>query len=113
MKRKKVIHQAKLSLKKGDRVKVIAGNSRGTFSEVIAVFPSEQKALVKGVNMVGYFTKPTREEPKRIRKTKELPVHVSNLMLVDPSDDSPTRVGRKRNEEGKLQRYAKKTGNLL
>ncbi|PHI20284.1 50S ribosomal protein L24 [Lewinellaceae bacterium SD302] len=103
----------KLKIKKGDRVIVIAGaqKSRTEIREVIEVFPKENRAIVEGINIRKKHQKPTETSQGGIVE-KPSPIHISNLMLVD-GNDQPTRVGRQRNEDGKLVRISKKTGNTL
>ncbi|MCC6724520.1 MAG: 50S ribosomal protein L24 [Saprospiraceae bacterium] len=101
----------KLSIKKGDRVKVIAGNDKGEVGEVIEVFPDKNRAIVENINMKKKHRKPTQDQPGGI---VDIPasIHISNLMLVDPKSGEATRVGRKL-VDGKLVRYAKKSGELI
>lgn len=103
----------KLKIKKGDRVIVIAGadKSRTEIREVLQVFPKENRALVEGVNIRKKHMKPTDQDAGGIVE-KPSPIHISNLMLVD-ANGAPTRVGRQRNDDGKLVRIAKKTGNTI
>ena len=109
-------HLPKLKIKKGDMVVVISGadKDRATAREVLEVFPAENRALVDGVNMRRKHRKPTEGEAGGI-VDQVAPIHISNLMLVDPSVDevTPTRVGRKRDENGKLQRYGKRNDNII
>ena len=100
-------------LKKGDKVIVVAGASkdRSTVREVLEVFPSENRAIVADVNVVKKHLKATQDNPGGITETPA-PIHVSNLMLVDPSSGEPTRIGR-REEDGKLVRYSKKSGEII
>lgn len=105
--------QPKLHIKKGDKVKVLTGNDRGKTGEVLEVIPSKQKALVEGVNVKHKHEKPSAANPNGGINKKEAPVHISNLMLIDPATGEPTKVGRKADEEGKLQRYSKKTGEII
>ena len=104
----------KLKIKKGDSVKVIAGESKDkdTVRKVLEVYPKENKALVEGVNMVSKSTKPSAAAPNGGIIQKEAPIHISNLMLVDAKGNA-TRVGRRLNENGKLVRYSKKTGEEI
>ncbi|RME92022.1 MAG: 50S ribosomal protein L24 [Bacteroidetes bacterium] len=103
----------KLKIKKGDKVVVIAGayKDRKTVREVLEVFPDKNRAIVEEVNIRKKHQKPTQDNSGGIVE-QAAPIHISNLMLVDSSGE-PTRVGRKRNEAGKLQRYSKKTGEIL
>ncbi len=104
---------AKFKIKKGDTVKVIAGNSKGSEGEVLEVITSKSRAVVKGVNVVTKHVKPSATNPEGGIEKTEAAVHISNLMMVNSSDGEPTRVGRKLNDQGKLQRYSKKTGEYL
>lgn len=104
---------SKLSIRRGDTVKVIAGNYKNKTGRVISVFPKENRAIVEGINMVSRHLKPSANNPQGTIRRMEALIHISNLMLVDPSTNNPTRVGRKMDEAGKLQRYSKKTGELI
>lgn len=103
----------KLHVRKGDTVKVIAGNSRGKTGKVLEVLPSTSKAFVEGCNIVTKHVKPSAQNPNGGIEKKEAPIHISNLMVVDPSSGNATRVGRKADKNGKLQRYSKKTGEVI
>lgn len=105
--------QPKLHIRKGDMVKILAGDDKGKTGRVLEVFPEKRKAIVEGINVVTKHEKPSAGKPEGGIKRTEAPVHVSNLMLIDPASGKPTRVGRKLNEKGKLQRYAKKTGEFI
>lgn len=104
--------QAKLHIKKGDTVKVIAGNEKGSQGKVLVVYPEKLRALVEGVNMVSKHTKPNAANPQGGILKKEAPLHISNLMVID-GKGNPTRIGRKRDEKGKLVRISKKTGEVI
>ncbi len=106
-------HAPKLKIKKGDMVVVIAGadKDRSTPREVLEVLPRENRAVVDGVNIRKKHQKPTETDQGGIVE-KAASIHISNLMLVD-SDNQPTRVGRKADENGKLQRYGKRNGNII
>ena len=106
----------KLHVKKGDEVLVIAGNDKGSRGRVLAVFPERERVLVEGINIRTFHEKPTQENPQGGRLRREAPVHVSNVMLIDPTTDEPTRVGRKRLDEesgGRWARYSKSSGELI
>ena len=105
--------QKKLHIKKGDTVQVISGESKGVQGRVLEVIRSKDRAIVEGVNMVSKHTKPNAEQPNGGIVKKEAPVHISNLLLIDPSSGEPTRIGRRRNDDGKLVRYAKKSGEEI
>lgn len=103
----------KLHIKKDDTVLVISGNYKGRKAKVLEVFPGQDKAILEGINLVTKHVKPSAENPEGGRNEQEAPIHVSNLMLVDPATGDPTRIGRKANDQGKLQRYSKKTGEFI
>ena len=103
----------KIKIKKGDTVKVIAGNSTGKTGRVLLIEPVKYRAIVEGINLVTKHKKPSAANPNGGIEKMEGSIHISNLMLVDPSSGEPTRVGRKLNDKGKLQRFSKKSGELL
>lgn len=92
---------------------VVSGNSKGMQGRVLEVIRKDYRAIVEGVNMVSKHTKPNQENPQGGIIKKEAPVHLSNLMLVDPSSGKATRIGRRLNDKGKLVRYAKKSGEEI
>ena len=98
-------------IKKGDRVVVLAGRDKGRQGEVTRVWPKEERLLVSGLNLVKRHTKPTQADPQGGIKTKEAPLHVSNVAFVD-SNGKPTRVGFKVEGDKKV-RIAKSTGEAL
>ncbi|MCL6444702.1 MAG: 50S ribosomal protein L24 [Alicyclobacillus sp.] len=104
---------AKLHVKKGDKVVVIAGKDKSKSGRVLAVFPREQRVLVEGVNIVKRHTKPNPANPEGGIIEKEAPIHVSNVLLADPKSGAPTRVGYKFLEDGRKVRYAKKSGEVI
>jgi large subunit ribosomal protein L24 len=100
-------------IKKGDRVQVLTGRDKGKRGEVLAVMPTESRALVQGVNMVKRHRKPQGlNQPGGIQE-KEAPIQLSNLALIDPKSDKPTRVGFRLLEDGKKVRVAKPSGEVL
>ena len=100
-------------IRKGDRVQVLAGRDRGKRGEVLSVAPKENRALVQGVNMVKRHQKPQGlNRPGGIIE-KEAPIHLSNLALIDPASDRPTRVGFRLLEDGKKVRVARPSGEVL
>ncbi|TAJ13382.1 50S ribosomal protein L24 [Marinilabiliaceae bacterium JC017] len=104
---------AKLHIKKGDIVIVNAGVNKGQEGKVLQVFPSTQRAIVEGINMVSKHTKPNAENPQGGILKQEAPVHISNLNLKDPSTGKATRIGRRLSDNGKLVRYSKKSGEEI
>lgn len=109
---RKLNKQAKLHIKKNDMVKVIAGDSRGKKGRVLEVFPKTLRATVEGLNIVSRHTKPNAKNPNGGIIKKEAPIHISNLMVVDNAGNA-TRTGRKLNEQEKLVRYSKKSGEVI
>ena len=103
----------KLHIKKGDMVYVNAGDSKGQQGKVLKVDVSKQRAIVEGVNICKKATKPNAKNPQGGIVEQEAPIHISNLQVVDAKTGKPTKVGRKVNAEGKIVRYAKKTGEEI
>ena len=105
--------QKKLHIKKGDTVYVNTGEYKGQKGRVLEVFREKEKAIVEGINLVSKHTKPNSKSPQGGILKKEAPVHISNLMLLDPSSGEPTRIGRKAGKDNKLVRYSKKSGEEI
>ncbi len=105
--------QPKFHIRKGDTVKVIAGDDKGKTGKVMEVITDKSRAVVEGINMVTKHQKPSAGKPEGGIKKIEGTLHISNLMLVDPASGTAVRTGRKLNEKGKLQRYSKKTGGFI
>ncbi len=103
----------KIHIKKGDTVFILSGNDKGKSAKVLTVYPSKYRAIVEGLNLVTKHVKPTAENPKGGIEKQEASIHISNLMLVDPADGKPTKIYRKRNKEGKIERYSKKTNKVI
>jgi large subunit ribosomal protein L24 len=100
-------------IRKGDQVQVLAGRDRGKRGEVLSVNPTENRAFVRGVNMVKRHQKPSgMNQPGGILE-KEAPIHLSNLALIDPKSGKPTRVGFTVLEDGKKVRVARPSGEVL
>lgn len=104
---------SKLNIKKNDTVYVLSGEDRGKTGRVLKVYPAKSRAIVEGVNIVTKATKPSAQHPQGGLVKKEAPIHISNLSLLDPKSGKPTRIGRRRNDEGKFVRYAKKSGEEI
>ena len=104
---------AKLHIKKGDTVFVNAGDDKGKTGRVLEVQVKKNRAIVEGINIVSKSTKPNAKNPQGGIVKIEAPVHISNLNVVDPKSGKPTRIGRRRNDAGKLVRYAKKSGEEI
>jgi large subunit ribosomal protein L24 len=105
--------QKKTHIKKGDSVMVITGESKGQKGRILEVDREKTRAIVEGVNLVSKHTKPNAKAPQGGIVKKEAPVHISNLMLIDPASGKPTRVGKRLNEKDKLVRFSKKSGEEI
>ena len=103
----------KLHIKKGDMVYVNAGDNKGQQGKVLKVDVAKQRAVVEGVNMCKKATKPNAQNPQGGIIEQEAPIHISNLQVLDPKSGKATRVGRKAGANGKLVRYAKKSGEEI
>jgi large subunit ribosomal protein L24 len=106
-------HNNKLHVKKEDTVMVITGKDKGKKGRIIAAYPRQNRVLVEGVNMVKKHQKPTQQNPQGGILDQEAPIHVSNVMLLDPKSGKPTRVGYKVLENGNKVRVAKKSGEVI
>ena len=104
---------AKLHIKTGDMVYIIAGDDKGTTGRVLKVDIKKSRAYVENRNMIKKAMKPNAKYPQGGLIDMEAPIHISNLALIDPKTGKPTRIGRRRNEAGKLVRYAKKSGEEI
>lgn len=101
-----------MHVKKGDKVMVISGKDKGKTGLILAAYPKNNRVLVEGVNIVKKHSKPSQANPQGGIMSLEAPVHVSNVMPIDPKTGEPTRVGYKV-EDGKKVRVAKKSGEVL
>ena len=99
-------------IKKGDKVVVLAGRDKGKTGEVMQVMPREERALVRGVNLVKRHQRQSANQEGGII-SKEAPIHLSNLAYADPKDGKPTRVGFKILDDGRKVRFAKRSGDLI
>jgi len=103
----------KLHIRKGDTVIVNSGEYKGQQGRVLDIMVKEHKAIVEGINMVSKHTKPNAQYPQGGIIRKEAPIHISNLMPIDPSSGEATRIGRRLSDQGNLIRYAKKSGEEI
>ena len=103
---------AKLKIKKGDKIVVTTGKDKGKTGEVIRVMPKDEKVLVQGVNVAQRHQRQTQTTQGGI-VAKEMPLHVSNVAMVDPKDGSATKVGFKTLKDGRKVRFAKKSGEVI
>ena len=101
----------KMKIKKGDQVVILSGDDKGKNGEVVKAMPKEGKVVVQGVNLVKRHTKPSQTTPGGI-VTKEAPINVSNVALVDPKSGKATKVGYKE-VNGKKVRVARKSGEVI
>lgn len=101
----------KIKIKKGDQVMVNAGAYKGTKGEVLEVIRNKNRAIVDGINLAKKHMKPTNDNPGGIREMN-LPIHISNLSIIDPKSGEPTRIGRKV-VDGKIVRYSKNSGEII
>ena len=102
----------KLKIRKGDRVKVIAGRSKGKIGDVLRVNAADQRVVVSGVNVIKRHTKPGRADAGGIIE-REAAIHVSNVALLDPKTDKPTKIGFKFLEDGRKVRFARGSGETI
>jgi large subunit ribosomal protein L24 len=108
----------RLKIKKNDNVIVIAGNEKGKTGKVLKVFPKKQRVIVEGVNIVKRHTRPSQKNPQGGIIKKEAPIHISNVMLIDPKTNERTRVGSKiildeNTGKKKIVRVSKKSGEMI
>ena len=101
-----------MKIRKGDRVKVIAGRSKGKVGDVLRVLAAESRVVVSGVNMIKRHTKPGRTDAGGIVE-REAAIHVSNVAILDPKSDKPTKIGFKFLEDGRKVRIARGSGETL
>lgn len=103
----------KFHIRKGDTVFVNAGEDKGKTGKVIRVITEKKRAVVEGVNIVSKNQKPNAKYPQGGIIKMEAPIHISNLNVIDPASGKPTRIGHRKNEEGRTIRYAKKSGEEI
>jgi len=103
----------KYNIKKGDTVIVITGESKNQQGRVLSINREKDTAIVERVNLISKHTKPNTKSPKGGILKKEASIHISNIMLVEASTGKPTRVGKRLNDNNKLVRYSKKTGEEI
>ena len=99
-------------IKKGDKVVVLAGRDKGRNGEVLRVIPTEERAIVRGVNLVKRHTRQTAQQEGGII-SKEATIHLSNLAIADPKDGKASRVGFKILDDGRKVRVAKRSGEQI
>jgi len=106
-----------IKLRKNDRVRVISGNHRGKEGKILKIFRAEQRVIVEGVNIIKRHQRPTQKNPQGGITQKEAPIHISNVMLIDPKSGEPSRIGMRIIEDElhnkKRMRYAKKSQEII
>ena len=102
-----------MKIKKDDTVIILAGKNKGKTGKVLKAMPKNNTVIVEGVNMVSKHTKPNAQHPQGGIIKQEAGIHISNLQVVDPVKGGPTRIGRRLGKNGKLVRYAKKSGEEI
>ncbi len=99
-----------MHIKKGDIVQVMSGDDRGKRGRVLSVLPDKGKVVVEGINRVYKHLRKSQKNPQGGRLSKEMPVDASNVLLIDPQTNQPTRVGIRYLDDGRKELYAKKSG---
>ncbi len=103
----------KRHVRTGDTVQVIAGNSKGKQGKVVEVLTKKDRVIVEGINMIKKHVKPNAQNPQGEIQEVEGSIHISNVQVLDPESGKPSRTGRKANDKGKLQRFAKSSGKFI
>lgn len=102
-----------MRIKKGDLVRVVAGNDRGKEGKILKVFPTENRVIVEKVNLIKRHTRASKDLPQGGIVEKEGPVNASNVMLVCPNTGKQTRIGKDQLSDGSRARVSKKSGEML
>jgi large subunit ribosomal protein L24 len=107
-----------MKIRKNDNIVVIAGNDRGKTGKVLKVFPKTSRIIIEGINLRKRHTKPNQKNPQGGILEKEAPIHVSNVMILDPTNNEPTRIGSKiildeKTGKKKIARVSKATGEMI
>jgi large subunit ribosomal protein L24 len=111
--KKQIDAPRKLHVRRGDRVRVIRGNNAGQEGTILRVLPKENKVVVEGVNMRKRHMRPTQANPEGGIVTFEGPIHVSNVMLLDPKEKEPTRVRARIDKDGMRERISVRSGTAI
>jgi large subunit ribosomal protein L24 len=109
----KATKKIKLHVRKGDNVQVIAGNAKGNTGVIKEVLTGQGRVIIDGVNLRTKHVKPNANNPQGGIIKIEGSIHISNVKVIDPSTGKATRIGRKLNDKGKLQRYSKQSGKFI
>ncbi|MCY3739323.1 MAG: 50S ribosomal protein L24 [Gemmatimonadaceae bacterium] len=102
-----------MNVKKDDTVLIICGNDKGRRGRVLRVLPEKDRVIVEGVRMMKKHTKPTQRDPQGGIVEREASIHISNVMVVDPKTDAPTRVRRRALDDGRSVRVAARSGEMI
>jgi large subunit ribosomal protein L24 len=102
-----------MNVKKDDTVLIICGNDKGRRGRVLRVLPEKDRVIVEGVRMMKKHTKPTQRDPQGGIVEREASIHISNVMVVDPKTDAPTRVRRRPLDDGRSVRVAARSGEMI
>ena len=102
-----------MDIRKGDTVQVISGNDKGRRATVLNVFKDRGRVIVEGVNMRKHHTRPTSRDPQGGIIERDAPLHISNIMVVCPKTDQPTRIGHKQLDSGKYVRVSARSGEMI
>ena len=102
-----------MKIRRDDTVLVISGNDKGKRGRVLRVIPEQDRLIVEGIRMMKKHTKPTQRDPQGGIVEREAPIHVSTVMVIDPHNDEPTRVGKKRLDDGRNVRVAARSGEMI
>ena len=102
-----------MNIRKGDLVQVISGNDKGKRGKVLGVLRERNRAIVEGIRMMKRHTRPTQRDPQGGIVEREATIHISNLMVICPKTDKPTRVGKKKMENGKYVRTSVRSGEMI
>ena len=104
-------------LKKNDKVKVISGNHRGKEGKILKIYREKNRVIVEGVNIIKRHTRPNQKNPQGGITQKESPIHISNIMIIDPKSNEPSRIGMQiiegEDRSKKRMRYGKKSGEII
>ena len=102
-----------MDIRKGDTIQIISGNDRGRRSTVLSVLKDRGRVIVEGVNMRKHHTRPTSRDPQGGIVEREAPIHVSNVMIVCPKTDQPTRISHRKLDNGKYVRVSVRSGEMI
>ena len=102
-----------MNIRRDDTVLVLSGNDKGKRGRVLRVIPEKDRLIVEGIHMMKKHTKPTQRDPQGGIVEREAPIHASNVMVIDPHNDEPTRIGKKRLDDGRNVRVAARSGEMI